>query len=439
MLGKPVPSLTDFPLHFVVFPILFILLIGSISGIYPAFILSSLKSVDSLKGKLKSIKENVLLRKSLIVFQFATATVAFIGAIIISEQINLFLSNDLGYEKDYILAAQVPRDWTPQGVQKMENIRNQFASMPELRGVTFSYEIPDGNNSGDPKIYRYGSDSAQAVSALALTTDENYLNVYKIQLKAGSFFEGRRLDSGKVIVNEAAIYALGYKNASDAIGQQIRVLFDPTVFTIKGITDDFHFSSMQQKVAPIVFFNVHFAPIYRYFSFKISSGNVAAAVEAIQKKWNIVMNGSPFEYKFMDETLARVYQTEIRLKKASYTATGLALIIVLLGVLGLISLSIQKRTKEMGIRKVLGASVASIASLFIKEIIPLVLIAGLVACPIAWLLMDSWLADYAYRISLTTTPFIISIAVLIFVTTVLITIQTIKAALANPVNSLKTE
>ena len=170
------------------FPILFILLIGFIAGIYPAFILSSLKSGDSLKGKINSVKENVLIRKSLIVFQFATAIVAFIGAIIISKQINLFLSKDLGYNKDYILAAQVPRDWTPQGVQKMENIRNQFAKMPELKGAAFSFEIPDGNNSGDARIYKYGSDSAKAISTLALTTDENYLDVYKLPSNGRLFF-----------------------------------------------------------------------------------------------------------------------------------------------------------------------------------------------------------------------------------------------------------
>jgi putative ABC transport system permease protein len=439
ILGKPVPSLVDFPLYFSVFPVLFVLLIGFIAGIYPAFVLSSLKSIDSLKGKLVSIKENVLLRKSLIVFQFVTATVAFIGAIIISKQVNLFLSKNLGYDKDYIFSAQAPRDWTPRGVQKMENIRNQFATMPELKDVAFSFEIPDGNNSGDAKVYRYGSDSTQALSAQALTTDENYLNVYKIPLKAGAFFEGHRRDSGKIIMNEEAILALGFKNASDAIGQQIRVPLDPTVFTIKGVTSDFHFSSMQQKVAPMVFFNLHFAPIYRYFSFRINPGNISASVAAIRKKWNALMPGVPFEYKFMDDTLTQLYQSEIRLKKASYTATGLALIIVLLGVLGLISLSIQKRTKEIGIRKVLGASVVDIVSLFNKEILPLVLVAGLVACPAAWLLMNGWLNDYAYRIPLTAKPFVVSIFGLAFITAILITIQTIKAGTENPVKSLRTE
>ena len=196
---------------------------------------------------------------------------------------------------------------------------------------------------------------------------------------------------------------------------------------------------MQQKVAPIVFFNVHFAPIYRFFSFRINPGNINASVEAIRKKWNALMPGAPFEYKFMDETLAKVYQTEMRLKKASYTATGLALIIVLLGVLGLISLSIQKRTKEIGIRKVLGSSVAAIILLFIKDFFWVTIVAGFIACPLAYIIMDKWLQEYAYRVNITAAPFIISVVCLGLLTVLLICGQTIKAAIANPAKSLRTE
>jgi len=439
ILIHPIPALTDFPLYFIAFPFLFILMLGFIAGIYPAFILSSLKSVDSLKGKLSSIKENILLRKSLIAFQFTTAIIAFVCAILISQQINLFLKSDLGYNKDYILSAQLPRDWTQQGVAKMEVIRNEFAGMPQISNVALSYEIPDGNNSGSASVYKFGSDSTQGISAQALTTDENYLSVYKIPLKAGTFFEGHALDSGKIIMNQAAIHALGWKNINDAIGQQIRIPGNPTVFTIKGVTNDFHFGSMQQKVAPIIFFNVQFATIYRFFSFKIRPGNIAAAINALQKKWNTLMPGAPFEYTFMDDALAKLYKSEIQLKKASYSATVLALIIVLLGVLGLISLSIQKRTKEIGIRKVLGSSVTGIMSLFIKEFLLVVLIAGIVACPLAYIIMNKWLQGYAYRIDISVQPFLISILILGFITALLISIQTIKAALTNPVKSLRSE
>ena len=438
ILMHAIPSLGNFPLYFILFPVLFVLVIGVVAGIYPAFVLSSLKSVESLKGKL-SVKENVLMRKSLVGFQFGIAAIAFIGAIIISQQINLFLSNDLGYNKDYVLSAQLPRDWTQAGVNKMETIRNQFAAIPAISNVTLSYEIPDGNNSGSAALYKFATDSSKAITTQALTTDENYLSVYHIPLRAGSFFEGHALDSGKIVLNEAAVDALGWKNINDAIGQQVSIPGDPTVFTIKGVTKNFHFGSMQQKVAPIVFFNVQFATIYRFMSFKLKPGNIAASVDAVQKQWNVLIPGAPFEYKFMDDTLANLYKSEIQLKKASYTATILALIIVLLGVVGLISLNIQKRTKEIGIRKVLGASVPGIITLFMKEFLWVILTASVIACPLAYWIMHNWLQGYAYRIDITAQPFFLATTALAFITALLITVQTIKTANANPVKSLKME
>jgi putative ABC transport system permease protein len=439
ILGKEIPSLTDFPGYFIAFPLALVLVMGFIAGIYPAFVLSSLKSVESLKGKFSSIKENIFLRKSLVAFQFGTATIAFVGAIIISKQINLFLSKDLGYNKDYIVSYQVPRNWNKDGVNKMEQIRRQMQEVPGVESSTLSYEIPDGNNGGQAPVYKSGNDSTQAIASQVLISDENYLSVYHIPLDAGSFFEGNGLDSGKVILNDTSVKSLGFENASLAIGRQLRIPGNPTIFTVKGVTKDFHFGSMQQPIAPIIFFNVQFATQYRFLSLKIQPGSATKTIVALQKKWYALMPGAPFEYKFMDDTLARLYKSEIQLKKAAYTATVLALIIVLLGVLGLISLSIQKRTKEIGIRKVLGSSVGGIMSLFIREFLSVIIIAGVVACPLAYIIMNKWLQAYAYRINITPQPFIISIAVLGFITAILIGIQTIKAALSNPVTSLRSE
>lgn len=174
-------------------------------------------------------------------------------------------------------------------------------------------------------------------------------------------------------------------------------------------------------------------------SFRVKPGNIGNTIGAIEKKWAALLPGSSFEYKFMDDTLKRLYGSEIRLKNAAYAATLLSLIIVLLGVIGLVSLSIHKRTKEMGIRKVMGASVSNIMTLFIKEFLPTIIIAGLIACPIAWIIMHHWLNSYAYRISITSYPFIISLSALILIAVVVIALQTLKEGNANPVKSLKSE
>lgn len=439
ILNTAIPSLQSFPFYFVVFLLLFIFIVGFIAGIYPAFVLSSLKSVDSLKGKMAAPNESILLKKSLIAFQFATATIAFTGAILISKQVNLFLSKDVGYNKDYVISAQVPRDWSQAGVDKMITLRNQFKRLSSVKDASLSYEIPDGNNSGQSYIYKQGSDTAQAIPMQLLMSDENYLNLYQIPLVAGNRFMGGMADSANVLMNETAIKALGFKNAASAAGRQVRFLGDPTIYTISGITKDFHFGSMQHKVAPIIMFNVQLAGIYRFMSFRINPGNITAGINDIQKKWAELMPGAPFEYKFMDDTLANLYKSEIQLKKAAYAATILALIIVLLGIIGLVSLSIQKRTKEIGIRKVLGSSVAGIMLLFIKDFLLVILIGGLVACPLAYIIMQHWLQGYAYRVDITAQPFVISISSLGLITALLICIQTTKAAITNPVKSLRTE
>lgn len=442
ILGKKIPSLLAFPAYFIVFPLLLILIVGVVAGIYPAFVLSSLKSIESLKGKLNSVKENVLLRKSLVGFQFGTATIVFVGAIIISKQTNLFFSKDLGYNKDFIVSAQLPRNWTPEGVRKMELLRKQFSDMPQLKNVSLSFEVPDGGGGGNNQLYKSGTDSTTAVSSTAISVDENYLSTFEISMVAGNFYSQPKTlaDSLQLIINETQSKALGWRSPSEAIGQRVKFAGgDGTDFTITGVTKDFHFGSMQKAIQPITFNRVALTNVYRFLSFKLKPGNISSTIEALQKKWSELLPGTPFEYKFMDENLQRVYKSELQLKKASYTATVLSVIIVLLGVLGLIALSVQKRTKEIGIRKVLGSSVNGIIILFIKEFLSVIVIAGLIACPVAYFIMKKWLSDYAYRVDMTASPFIVSIGLLGIVTALLIAAQTIKTALANPVKSLRTE
>lgn len=439
MLGKEIMKLWEFPAYFIAIPFMFALLVGVMAGIYPALVLSALRSIDSLKGKLNAVKENILFRKTLVAFQFATAAIVFIGAVIISQQVSLFFSNNLGYDKDYVIYTQLPRDWTDKGVKKMEAIRDRLAEMPQVSNVTLSFVIPDGITAGSSPIYKQGGNPAEAISSLSLDADNYFAATYDIPLKAGMFFNpvNHAADSDKVVINETAARALGWKNAADAVGQTVVVL--GSEHTVCGVTADFHFGSMQEKIPPIAFQNINFSPFYRYFSIKLKAGNMQQNLDALQSKWADLLPGAPFEYHFMDDALNRVYSNELQLKKAAYMATILAIIIVLLGVLGLISLSIQKRTKEIGIRKVLGSSVAGITGLFLKDFLGVIVIACFVACPLAYLIMQKWLDDYAYKINISISPFVFSIALLTIITMVLIVLQTIKAAFANPIKSLRNE
>jgi len=440
LIGKEIPQLSDFPGYFLSVPFALILVVGILAGIYPSSVLSSLKSVDSLKGKLKTVKENVWLRKSLLGFQFGIAIIVLIVAIVVTKQINYFFSGQLGYNKEYVVSSQVPRDWSPEGVRRMETIRNEFSRMQGIQKVTLSYEIPNGMNGNQPSVYKYGNDSTSAVAMQALVTDGYYADAYKIPIKAGNFLTSSgAIDSLNIVLNENAVRSLGWDDPQMAIGKQLKVTGDPRIFTVQGVSSDFHFSSMQQKIQPFVIFNVRGANVYRYLSFKIEPGDVGKSIDAIQKKWAQLMPGSSFEYNFMDDTLKKLYNTEIQLKKAGYTAGLLCMIIVFLGVLGLISLSIHKRTKEIGIRKVLGSSVSDILVMFMKEFIGIIMIAAIMACPVAYWISKQWLDGYAYRINMTSSPFALAIALVLLLTVILITLQTFKAAVANPVKSLRTE
>lgn len=442
MLGKQLPQLNAYPAWFVCIPFIVSILVGLLAGIYPAFVLSGQHSIESLKGKLETVREKLAFRYSLITLQFITSIVVFICAIVIKEQVSYFFSTDLGYKKDKVITARVPRDWSPQGVQKMETIRNEFEAMPEVESASFSFEIPDGASAGNNNnLFKASQDSSHGVIAESIFCDEKYLDTYKIPLQAGKFFNagGGMPDSFGVVLNQSAAGGLGWQNTAAAIGQKVKFQGNPADFTVEGVVSDFHFGSLHNKIRPMYFIHVKNAIIYRYLSFKLKPGNTSASIAALQKKWSQLLPDASFDYNFIDDTLARLYTTETQMKKASQAATVIALVIVLLGVLGIVTQSITRRTREVGIRKVLGASVAQVISLFAKEFSALVIVANLVAWPLAYLVVNNWLNNYAYRISLTAFPFLlVSFIVVMLVSTVII-IKTIRTATENPVNSLRTE
>lgn len=439
IIGRSIPTLGALPPVFALYFLGFVLALGLLAGAYPAFVLSSMHVIDTLKGKLHRSKEGTLLRKLLVTVQFATALLVVMGATLITQQINHFFGESLGYNKEGVVSAQVPRDWTPAGTNKMLAVRQAFAQMAQVKSVSLSYEIPNGNNGGQSQLYRLGSDSTRSVATQALISDENYLQTYEIPLVAGAFLGGRGTDSTRIVLNEKAVRQLGFRSSADAVGQPLRLLGSPTIYIVKGVCRDFQFGTMQQAIQPLAFFDVSSTPFYRFLSFKIDATDVSASLAAIQATWARLLPESPFEYSFMDNTLAGIYQKELQLKKASYTAGLLATIISLLGVVGLVALSLQRRTKEIGVRRILGASPLDITALFVKDFALVFGIACLIASALAYYFVERWLSSYASRISLSPAAFVWATLGLLLVTVSLIALQTLRAAVSNPINSLKTE
>ncbi|WP_375446578.1 ABC transporter permease [uncultured Fibrella sp.] len=442
VVGKPLPSLGQLLMTYGWVLIVLVLVVSALAGTYPALYLSAYSSSDSLKGKAKSVREGQLFRRGLVTVQFAIAVSVFVGAVIVSRQIDWFFDTDLGFKKEAVLTvSSLPRTWSKEGVSRMEAARDRFARLPGVQSASLSYEIPNGNVGNTGKLYPQGRDSTQAVGLTIMTTDEQYAQTYQLGLLSGRFFHAGQgsYDSTSLVINEAASKALGYKTGQDAVNQFVRFQGIPRAYQIRGVVKDFHVGTMHKAIQPMAIGQVRSAAIYRFFSFRLSPGNPQRSIAEMERTWRELFPDAPFNYAFMDETLQTLYQTELQLEKAAYLATGLALLIVLLGVVGLVSLSVARRTKEVGIRKVLGASVPGIIGLFLSEYAWTMLIANAIAWPLTYWLISNWLADYAYHMPVTLSPFILVGAGLAVVTAIVIGLQVVKAALMNPVTSLRSE
>lgn len=441
IVGKEMKSLLFSSLYFIIVAIVLVMSIGILAGLYPAFILSKIQSIDAMKGKLKSVKENVLFRRSLIVSQFSIALFVIGSTYIIVQQVSYFFDKDLGYNKESILTVTVPRDWTAQGVLKMESIRNEMENLPEIKKASLSYEIPNGNAGFSNGLYNMGEDSTNAISVTILQTDEAYAETYQIPLAGGEFFSASKSESSshKIVINEAAALALGYGKPALAVGGQVYFLGFDQIFTVEGVVENFHFGSMHRAISPLVFTHIKNTNQYRYMSFQIQPSNLAPSLALIENKWKALLPETPFEFNFMDDSIKQLYKTEIQLQKASNVATILSLIIVLLGVIGTVSMSVSKRTKELGIRKVLGASVGNIVFLFLHEFLLLLILAVIISFPVVLYVMNMWLENYAYSIGVDWIA--LGSVGLIFgaIISLLVSLQSMRAAFANPINALKNE
>ncbi|MCU0385119.1 MAG: ABC transporter permease, partial [Flavihumibacter sp.] len=403
--------------------------------------LSGVPVVKSLKKQLYGIRNHNIIRKCLVGVQFVTAAFVMIGSFIITKKVDFFFSKQLGFNKEYVLTVQSPRNWTPEGVRQSLDARNTLRQLPFILNASLSYDLPSKSPGASVTVFKPGTDSSRTSPSQLIMCDNLFAHTYGIELLAGTFFSEREdlQTPDKIVINEAHVSMQGWASNSDAIGKQMRIAGFSDPFTISGVVKNFHLGSMQEAIKPQTFLPVLYTNTYRYFSLKLKPGNASNHIVALEEAWKTKFPCVPFEFQFLDDSLKNLYQAELQLKKASITALLLSSILVMLGIIGLVSISLQKRTREIGIRRVLGANVFSLIRLFVKEFLSIAIIGSLIAIPISWLVLRKWLNEYAYRIELNLYPFLLCIFLLVFCTSLLISWLTYRFSQINPSRNINSD
>lgn len=435
LLHTTLVPLRQFELNNILKVFALVILLGVVAGVYPSFVVSAVKATTAVKGITDTAKGGVGFRKALLTVQFTVAVVVFIVSIIISRQVAFFFSKDPGYKKEQVMIiSSLPHQWDSSGIIKMEAIRNRFADIAGVNIASLSCGIPDGKPEGSAGFSPNGK-GGKKITCPIMIADENFASVYNIPVKEGDFFSHERYLPGQLVFNESALKGLGWENATGKyagrlIGRQ---------FTVAGVIKDFHIASLHENIQPLAFLHIRDMKAYEYMSVKLDPGPVQTTITAIESKWKEWFPDTPFEYFFMDDKFQSLYEADIQLQKASGIASALTFIIVLLGIAGVVSFTVMKRSKEIAVRKVLGAARWNIIQIFLKEYAGLILFANIIGWPLAYLASDKLLENYAYRIPQSIFPFLwVGVFILVAVFCAVI-IQCFKAASANPIVKLRND
>ncbi len=415
------------------------IVVGLLAGSYPALYLTSFKPVLVLKGKnlLSGNKRNLMIRNGLVIFQFTISTMMIVGTLVVLKQLHFFRNTDMGFNKENVLIITS----TNRLGESEESFRDAISQTPGIISASITSSIPSGSVFGDS--YKAQPDeNASSLKDIGLSSfmvDESFIPTLNIKVIQGRNFSKEFSDSSSVILNQEAVKQIGWK---DPIGKWIDYPGgDDVRFKVIGVVRNFNIESLQATITPFALFHISsktYNPDFNIIA-KIKSQDLSRVINQVESKWKSFASTEPFDYNFLDAAFDSQYRSEKRLGSIFSIFAALSIFIACLGLFGLSAFMAERRTKEIGVRKVLGASVSNVVVLLSKDFLRLTLIAIVIAFPVAWYFMNKWLEDFAYRINITWTIFLMAGLSTLIITLVTISFQAIGAAMANPVKSLRTE